>query len=135
MTAAPAARFDWGAIGRGLPYLLEGVRMVDGHVGNAASLIHSLYGVFGSCVVAGASGIVLQNRSAYFSLDPKHPNRLAPGKRPLHTLIASLAFRDDKLWQVFGCMGADGQPQIQLQAYVVMIDFGLNVQQAIDSPR
>jgi len=103
--------------------------------GNAASLIHSLYGVFGACVVAGSSGIVLQNRGAYFSLDPAHPNRLAPGKRPLHTLIASLAFREEKLWQVFGCMGADGQPQIQLQAYVAMIDFGLNVQQAIESPR
>jgi gamma-glutamyltranspeptidase len=103
--------------------------------GNAASLIQSLYGIFGSCVVAGKSGIVLQNRSAYFSLVPAHPNHLAPGKRPLHTLIASLAFRDDKLWQVFGCMGADGQPQIQLQAYVAMIDFGLNVQQAIESPR
>jgi gamma-glutamyltranspeptidase len=103
--------------------------------GNAASLIHSLYGVFGSCVVAGRSGIVLQNRSAYFSLDPGHPNRLEPKKRPLHTLIASLAFRGDKLWQVFGCMGADGQPQIQLQAYVAMIDFGLDVQQAIESPR
>jgi gamma-glutamyltranspeptidase len=103
--------------------------------GNAVSLIHSLYGVFGSCIVAGRSGIVLQNRSAYFSLDHAHPNKLAPGKRPLHTLIASLAFRGDKLWQVFGCMGADGQPQIQLQAYVAMIDFGLNVQQAIESPR
>lgn len=103
--------------------------------GNAASLIHSLYGVFGSCVVAGKSGVVLQNRGAYFSLDPAHPNALAPGKRPLHTLIASLAFRDDKLWQVLGCMGADGQPQIQLQAYVAMIDFGLNIQQALESPR
>jgi len=103
--------------------------------GNAASLIHSLYGVFGSGVVAGRSGIVLQNRGAYFSLDPSHPNKLEPGKRPLHTLIASLALRDHKLWQVFGCMGADGQPQIQLQAYVAMIDFGLNVQQAIESPR
>ena len=103
--------------------------------GNAASLINSLYGVFGSCVVAGRTGIVLQNRSAYFSLDPAHPNRLEPGKRPLHTLIASLAFRNDKLWQVFGCMGADGQPQIQLQAYIAMIDFGLDVQQAIESPR
>jgi gamma-glutamyltranspeptidase/glutathione hydrolase len=103
--------------------------------GNAASLIHSLYGVFGSCVVGGKSGIVLQNRSAYFSLDPAHHNRIEPGKRPLHTLIASLAFCGDKLRQVFGCMGADGQPQIQLQAYVAMIDFGLNIQQAIESPR
>ncbi len=49
--------------------------------GNAASLIQSLYGIFGSAVVAGNTGIVLQNRSAYFNLEPKHPNALAPGKR------------------------------------------------------
>ena len=67
--------------------------------GNAASLIQSLYGVFGAAVVAGRTGVVLQNRSAYFSLDPDHPNRLEAGKKPLHTLIASLAVRDDKLWQ------------------------------------
>jgi gamma-glutamyltranspeptidase len=103
--------------------------------GNAASLIHSVYGIFGSGVLAGQTGILLQNRGAYFSLDPNHPNRLQPGKRPLHTLIASIAFRGDQLWQLFGCMGADGQPQIHLQAYVAMIDFGLNVQQAIEMPR
>jgi gamma-glutamyltranspeptidase/glutathione hydrolase len=107
--------------------------------GNAASLIFSLYGVFGSCVTAGSSGVVLQNRGAYFSLDPAHPNRLEPGKVPLHTLIASLAFRKgeggEKLWAVLGCMGADGQPQIQLQAYVGLIDFGLDIQQAVEAPR
>jgi gamma-glutamyltranspeptidase/glutathione hydrolase len=103
--------------------------------GNATSLIQSLYGVFGACVIAGDTGIVLQNRGAYFSLDFRHPNRLEPGKVPLHTLIASMAKRDGKLWSVFGCMGADGQPQIQLQAYVAMIDFGLNVQEAIEAPR
>ena len=86
--------------------------------GNAASLIHSLYGVFGAAVVAGRTGVVLQNRSAYFSLDPKSPNKVEPGKTPLHTLIASLGFRNDKLWSVLGCMGADGQPQIHLQAYL-----------------
>jgi gamma-glutamyltranspeptidase/glutathione hydrolase len=85
--------------------------------------------------VAGRTGVVLQNRGAYFTLDPGHPNRLEPGKRPLHTLVASLAFRDDRLWQVFGCMGADGQPQIHLQAYTAMIDFGLDLQQAVESPR
>jgi gamma-glutamyltranspeptidase len=79
--------------------------------------------------------VVMQNRGAYFSLDPAHPNRLEPGKRPLHTLIASLAFRGDRLWQVMGCMGADGQPQIHLQAYTAMIDFGLDVQQAMEAPR
>ena len=103
--------------------------------GNAVSLIHSLYGIFGSAVVAGNSGVVLQNRSAYFSLDPAHPNRLEAGKTPLHTLIASLGFRDEKLWSVVGCMGADGQPQIHLQTYVNMIDFGRNIQEALEAPR
>jgi gamma-glutamyltranspeptidase/glutathione hydrolase len=107
--------------------------------GNAAALINSLYGVFGSCVVAGETGVVLQNRSAYFSLDPAHPNCVAPGKTPLHTLIASLAFRTtergDQLWSVLGCMGADGQPQIHAQAYVAMIDFGRDIQEAVQAPR
>ena len=103
--------------------------------GNAAALINSLYGVFGSCVVAGDTGVVLQNRSAYFSLDPAHPNCVAPGKTPLHTLIASLAFRDEKLWGVLGCMGADGQPQIHAQAYVAMIDYGRDIQEAVEAPR
>jgi gamma-glutamyltranspeptidase len=103
--------------------------------GNAASLIQSLYFGFGSGVVAGDTGVVLQNRGAYFSLDPDHPNRLEPGKRPLHTLIASLAFRDNRLWQVFGCMGADGQPQIHLQTYTALIDFGLDIQRAVEAPR
>jgi gamma-glutamyltranspeptidase len=103
--------------------------------GNAASLIFSLYGVFGSCVTSAETGVVMQNRGAYFSLDPQHPNRLEPGKVPLHTLIASIAFRNEKLWAVLGCMGADGQPQIHLQAYVAMIDFGQDIQQALAGPR
>lgn len=103
--------------------------------GNAVSLINSLYGVFGSGVVAGTTGVVLQNRSAYFSLDSTHPNALAPGKVPLHTLIASMGLRSGKLWSVFGCMGADGQPQIHLQAYTAMIDHGYDIQQAVEAPR
>jgi gamma-glutamyltranspeptidase len=108
--------------------------------GNAAALINSLYGVFGSCAVAGNTGVMLQNRSSYFSLDAQHPNCVAPGKTPLHTLIASLAFRPDasgadKLWGVVGCMGADGQPQIHAQTYVNMIDFGRNIQEAVEAPR
>jgi gamma-glutamyltranspeptidase len=103
--------------------------------GNAASLIQSLYGLFGSGVVAGSTGVMLQNRGAYFSLDARHPNRLEPGKIPLHTLIASIGKRDGKLWSVLGCMGADGQPQIQLQAYVGLIDFGLDIQEALEMPR
>ena len=103
--------------------------------GNAASLVHSVYGVFGAAVVAGRTGVVLQNRAAYFSLDPSSPNRVEPGKTPLHTLIASLGFRNDRLWSVLGCMGADGQPQIHMQAYSAMIDHGLDIQQALDMPR
>jgi gamma-glutamyltranspeptidase/glutathione hydrolase len=103
--------------------------------GNAASLIFSLYGVFGSCVTSAETGVTLQNRGAYFSLDPNHPNRLEPGKVPLHTLIASLAFREEKLWAVLGCMGADGQPQIHVQTYLAMIDFGQDIQHALAGPR
>jgi gamma-glutamyltranspeptidase len=103
--------------------------------GNAVALIQSLYGIFGSGVVADGTGVVLQNRSAYFSLDPDHPNHLQAGKRPAHTLIASMAKRDGRLWQVLGCMGADGQPQIHLQAYTNLIDFGLDIQEAVEAPR
>jgi gamma-glutamyltranspeptidase/glutathione hydrolase len=103
--------------------------------GNAASLIQSLYGIFGSAVVAGRTGVVLQNRGAYFSLNPRHPNRLDPGKIPLHTLIASIGKRAGKLWSVLGCMGADGQPQIHAQVYAAMIDFGLDIQAALEMPR
>jgi gamma-glutamyltranspeptidase/glutathione hydrolase len=103
--------------------------------GNAVSLIQSLYGAFGSCLVAGRTGVVLQNRSAYFALDEAHPNGLAPGKIPMHTLIASMAKRNGRLSHVLGCMGADGQPQIQLQLYSAMIDRGLDIQEAIEMPR
>jgi gamma-glutamyltranspeptidase len=103
--------------------------------GNAVSLIQSLYSLFGSGVVAGDTGILLQNRSAYFSLDPAHPNRLEPGKRPMHTLIASMAFDNGTLRHVLGCMGADGQPQIHLQCYVRLLDFGWNMQEAVEAPR
>jgi gamma-glutamyltranspeptidase/glutathione hydrolase len=77
----------------------------------------------------------MQNRSAYFSLDESHPNCVAPGKTPLHTLIASMALRDGRLWAVLGCMGADGQPQIHAQAYVNLIDHGCDIQAALEAPR
>ncbi|MCX7363462.1 MAG: gamma-glutamyltransferase, partial [Alphaproteobacteria bacterium] len=110
------------------------IAVVDSE-GNAVSLIHSLYGGFGAAVVAGTTGVVLQNRSAYFSLDPTNPNHVEPGKTPLHTLIASLAFRDDRFWAAVGCMGADGQPQIHMQTYLAMIDHGRDIQQALETPR
>jgi gamma-glutamyltranspeptidase len=121
---------SWGSLAGDTVY----IAVVDAE-GNAVSLIHSLYGVFGSAVVAGRTGVMLQNRAAYFSLDPQHPNRLEPGKTPLHTLIASLGFRQGKLWSVVGCMGADGQPQIHLQTYVNLLDHGLDIQAALEAPR
>ena len=110
------------------------IAVVDAQ-GNAVSLIHSLYGAFGSGVVCLDTGVLLQNRSAYFSLQAGHPNVLAPAKIPLHTLIASIGFRHNKLWSVMGCMGADGQPQIQFQAYSNMLDHGMDIQQAVEAPR
>jgi len=103
--------------------------------GNAVALIQSLYSAFGSGVVAGNTGVMLQNRGSYFTLDPEHPNCVEPGKIPMHTLIASMTKRDGKLWSVLGCQGADGQPQIQLQLHVDMIDFGLDIQRALEMPR
>ncbi len=103
--------------------------------GNAVSLIQSLYFGFGSGVVAGDTGILLHNRGAYFSLDPDHANRIEPRKRPLHTLMASMAFRDETPFLLFGTMGADGQPQFHLQVYSALLDFGLDLQQAIEAPR
>ena len=132
-------------IGKAMPWdQVPAYGMLDGDTvfmsaadseGNAVALIQSLYSAFGSGVMAGNTGVMLQNRGSYFTLDQGHPNRLAPGKIPVHTLMASMAKRDDKLWAVLGCQGADGQPQIQLQLYVDLIDFGLDIQQAIESPR
>ncbi|MFI5271944.1 MAG: gamma-glutamyltransferase family protein [Ktedonobacterales bacterium] len=103
--------------------------------GNAVSLIQSNYRGFGSGVVVEGTGIALQNRGAYFSLDPAHTNALAPGKRTLHTLIPSLALRDGQPAVVFGAMGGDGQPQTHLQFYTALARYGMNVQAAIEMPR
>ena len=102
---------------------------------NAVSFINSVFFAFGSGVVAGDTGIVLQNRGAGFSLDPNHPNRLEPGKRPFHTIIPAMVFKDGTLWMSFGVMGGDIQPQGHVQVLVNLIDRGLNLQEAIDAPR
>ena len=103
--------------------------------GNVVSLIQSNYMGFGSGVVVDDTGIVLQNRGAYFSLDPTAANALAPAKRTLHTLIPSIALRNGRPGMVFGAMGGDGQPQTHLQVYTAVARFGLNIQQAIEMPR
>ena len=102
---------------------------------NAVSFINSIFAAFGSGIVAGDTGIMLQNRGAGFSLDPDHPNRIEPGKRPFHTLIPAMVFKDGQLLMSYGVMGGDVQPQGHMQVLVNLVDRGLNLQQAIDAPR
>lgn len=108
--------------------------VVDGD-GLAASVIQSIYHDFGSCVVPPGTGIILQNRGAFFSLDDDHPNRLEPGKRTFHTLIPAMLTRDGKPWLVYGTMGGEGQPQTHAALVTRIVDFGYDVQQAIEAPR
>ncbi len=102
---------------------------------NAVSFINSLYESFGSGLVAGNTGIVLHNRAALFVLDPKHPNVIAPRKRPFHTLIPGMVLKNQKPYFSFGVMGADNQPQGHVQALINLIDFGMDAQQAGEAPR
>jgi gamma-glutamyltranspeptidase/glutathione hydrolase len=103
--------------------------------GMVVSLIQSIYHDFGSAVVAGDTGIIMQNRGAFFALDDHHPNCLQPGKRTFHTLIPAMLLRDGKPYLAFGSMGGEGQPQSQAAMATRIIDFGYDVQQAIEAPR
>jgi gamma-glutamyltranspeptidase/glutathione hydrolase len=104
--------------------------------GNAVSFIHSLSAGFGSAVVAGDTGITLNNRAGRgFSLVPGHPNEIAPGKRTMHTLNCFLAMRDGKPWLVGGTPGGDQQTQWNVQMLTSIVDHGLSPQEAIDAPR
>lgn len=102
---------------------------------NAVSFINSLFEEFGSGIVAGDTGIVLHDRGAGFSLDPTHANRIEPGKRPFHTIIPAMVFKDGKLFMSFGVMGGAIQPQGHVQVLTNFIDLGMNLQQAIEAPR
>jgi gamma-glutamyltranspeptidase/glutathione hydrolase len=107
---------------------------VDGE-GTAISLIQSLYHSFGSGVAAPGTGVVLQNRAACFVEDEGHPNRLAPGRRPFHTIIPGLLLRGDELLGPFGVMGGAMQAQGHFQLVLRLVDDGLDPQAALDAGR
>jgi gamma-glutamyltranspeptidase/glutathione hydrolase len=102
---------------------------------NAVSFINSIFNSFGSGIVAGETGIMLHNRGTGFSLVPDHPNRFEPGKRPFHTLIPAMVFKDGSLLMSYGVMGGDIQAQGHVQVLVNLVDRGMNLQQAIDAAR
>ncbi|MFC7074985.1 gamma-glutamyltransferase family protein [Haloarcula halophila] len=108
--------------------------VADGE-GNVVSFINSLFMGFGSGLVAGDTGLTLQNRGASFELDPDHPNCIEPGKRPFHTLIPGLVRFGDRDWAAFGVMGGYMQPQGHVQVLSNLLDRDMPLQTALDEPR
>ncbi len=128
-TASQDAFFDGRDLGDTI-YLAA----ADGR-GNAISFINSLFDTFGAGIVVPGTGIVLHNRGSGFTLQQGHPNRLAPGKRPLHTLVPAFIMKDGRPLMPFGVMGGDNQAQAHVQVVVNLVDFGMNVQDAGDAAR
>jgi gamma-glutamyltranspeptidase/glutathione hydrolase len=105
------------------------------HEGNAVCLIQSIFFTWGSGLVAGDTGVVLQNRGAFFSLDPDGANALAPGKRTMHTLIPSMYLEGGRPRLVYGTMGGEGQPQTQAAVLTRRVYRGLGTQESVEAPR
>jgi gamma-glutamyltranspeptidase/glutathione hydrolase len=103
--------------------------------GNMVSFICSIYEYFGSGVVIPGTGFALQNRGAGFNLEEGSANELAPGKRPFHTIIPAFVTRDGAPWLSFGVMGGSMQPQGHVQVLLNLVDFGMDLQEAVDAPR
>lgn len=103
--------------------------------GNAVSMIQSIFQRFGSHIVAGDTGVILQNRGSYFSLEPDHINELAPEKRPLHTLMPCMLMQDGRLLGPLGSQGGDAQAHVVMQLISNVVDYGMAPQEAIDAPR
>ncbi len=101
---------------------------------NAVSFINSIYDEFGSGLVAGETGICLQSRGALFSLQAGHVNMLEPHKRPFHTIIPAMVFKDGEFFMTYGVMGGSMQPQGHVQVLLNIVEFGMNIQEAIEAP-
>jgi gamma-glutamyltranspeptidase/glutathione hydrolase len=108
---------------------------VADETGMAVSFINSLFDEFGSGIVTAKTGIVLHNRGKSFVTDPKHPNCIAPGKRPLHTLVPAMVLRNGKPYMAFGVMGAHFQPMGHVYIMSNMFEYGMDPQEALDAPR
>jgi gamma-glutamyltranspeptidase/glutathione hydrolase len=103
--------------------------------GNAVSFIQSIFAPFGSRVIAGDTGVIMNNRLCSFGLDPSRANALKPGKRPAHTLNTYLVFRGDDVFAVGGSPGADEQPQTNFQIIHDLVDLQMDPQSAVEAPR
>ena len=103
--------------------------------GNAVVLIQSLFEDFGSGVWVDGGGFALHNRMCGFTLEPGHPNQVGPGKRPLHTLCCSVAFRDGRLTLAYATPGGHAQTQTLVQILNNLVVFGMDVQEAVEAPR
>ena len=102
---------------------------------NAVSFINSIYHSFGSGITSPDTGIILQNRGASFKLDPAHPNALAPRKRPMHTIMPGMVTQNGHAVMPFGVMGGDYQPFGHVHLLTNLLDFGLDLQEALDLAR
>jgi gamma-glutamyltranspeptidase/glutathione hydrolase len=102
---------------------------------NVCSFINSIAQSFGSAIVSNKTGVLLQNRAGGFRIQPGHPNCIAPGKRPLHTIMPSLLTKAGRAIMPFGVMGGQYQPTGQTHVLTNILDYGCDVQEAIDMAR
>jgi gamma-glutamyltranspeptidase / glutathione hydrolase len=103
--------------------------------GNAISFIQSVFAGFGSRVIGGDTGVIMNNRLCSFGLDPSKANALKPGKRPAHTLNTYMVFRDNDVFAAGGSPGADDQPQTNFQIIHDLVDLQMDPQSAVEAPR